>query len=481
VDDELKSTLHYKRRADVSLVRAFAQHLENGELFDAALAARALGRPTEAAALFDQANHHAEAAACWQEAGDLKRSLDSAERVPRDHALYNSSARLAVEVAGQLNQVNQGFDQFVAHWVRRGPKDTHDSQVLLDLGDLYQRLGRKDDAKAVYQRLLKSTIKIEARQRLDALTFGPPVNGPPPMPSEETQGDIAARASNGSSLLDSSQVGMAALVPGATVAGRYRLEEPLGHGGTATVFRATDLALDEEVAIKLFTGPFDPEQKARFRREINLARKLSHENVLRIFELVLAEGVQGITMEYVDGVTLDVFVQDQNSSLGQRRALLVQAARAIGCAHRNNVVHRDIKPNNMLVRHDGVLKVTDFGIAKAYEDAAITMSGSFHGTPYYVSPEQIVDFKSVDHRADIYSFGVVAYEIFCGRVPFDGRTLVELLMQHTRAEPPPPRNIVPWLPVALEQLLLKLLSKRPEERVQSCDEVAEQLAAIPLG
>jgi tetratricopeptide (TPR) repeat protein len=499
VDDELKSTLRYSRRPDVSLAAAFADHLARGELFDAALAARAMGRPTEAAALFDQANHHAEAAACWQEAGDLKRALESVSRVHPTHALYPSSARLAVEVAAQLNQINRDFDSFVTPWLRRGPKDTYDSEILLELGDLYRRLGRSEDARSVYQRLLKTTLKGQARSRLDELSFGSQTNlpavKPPPAPnpfgpSPNTERNHPSlpppRAPQrhslppGGSLLDSSELGVHSLGPGSVIAGRYRLEGPLGSGGSAIVFQATDMALDEEVAIKLFTASTDPEQKARFRREINLARKLAHDHILRIFELVLAKNVQGITMELVDGVTLDVFVDESRASFAERRDLLVQAARGVGYAHRHGVVHRDIKPSNLLVRRDGVVKVGDFGIAKLHEEASITVSGSFHGTPYYVSPEQITNFKSVDARGDIYSLGVVAYELFTNRVPHDGNTVVEILVKHTRNEVEPPRKIMPQLPQALEDLLLGMLAKQPDKRPQTIDEVADRLEALSL-
>lgn len=474
MDDELKATLRYRRRPDRSPASAFAEHLAKGELFDAALAARAMGRLNEAAALFDQANHHAEAAACWHEANEYRRALESASRVPRDHALYPSCVRVAVEAASQLNQVNREFDMLVAPWIKRGPKDTNDSEVMLELGDLYRRLGRSDDARAVYQRLLRTTCHAEARARLDDLELGPRRMSPSAPPMRLSQRPPR------NPLLDSSELGLAGLGPGSVVAGRYRLDVPLGHGGTATVFKATDLALDEQVALKLFSSSNDAEQKARFRREINLARKLAHDNILRIFELVLANGIQGITMELIDGVTLDEFVDEARASYAERRDLLVQAARGIGYAHRHGVVHRDIKPNNLLVRRDGTLKVSDFGIAKAQEEASITVSGAFHGTPYYVSPEQITNFKSVDHRADIYSFGVVAYELFCGRVPFEGSTVVEILVKHTKNAPEPPRKLSPQLPAPLEELLLSMLAKAPDQRPSSCDEIADRLETIPL-
>jgi serine/threonine protein kinase len=360
----------------------------------------------------------------------------------------------------------------------------------------------------VYQRLLKSTLKGQARSRLDELQFGsqtnlpavkprssaglPAVSAGSVFPSPNTERNhpsvpppparVPPRQSlvPSGSLLDSTELGVYSLGPGSVVAGRYRLESPLGQGGSAIVFKATDMALDEDVAIKLFTASTDPEQKARFRREINLARKLAHDHILRIFELVLAKNVQGITMELIDGVTLDMFVDESRASLAERRDLLVQATRAVGYAHRHGVVHRDLKPSNLLVRRDGVVKVGDFGIAKLHEEASITVSGSFHGTPYYVSPEQITNFKNVDGRGDIYSIGVVAYELFTNRVPFDGNTVVEILVKHTKNVPEPPRKIMPQLPQALEDLLLAMLAKDPKKRPQSCDEVADRLQAIAL-
>jgi len=512
VDDDLRSTLLYRGGAKESPAQALARHLRRGETYDAALAARAMGDLVQAAELFERVRRFAEASACWLEAKEYRRCIRCTGQVPPDHALYPSCARLAVEAAVQLNEVNAQVANVLAPWRKKGPRDTCDEEVFRELGDLYARLGRVAEARAVYDQIAKGA-NLGASQGLRVLNPHEPESGRPearapspsparnaPLPSASSRGLPPVTPPRGAAASASSR-GLPPAAPppppslgsqlaprlsepppavGSLLAQRYRLEQLLGAGATATVYMAHDLALDQPVAIKLFAGALDDEAKARFRREISLARKLAHDHIVRIFDLVLAPNTQGLTMELVEGVTLNEHMKRAPLSLHARRDLLLQAVSAFDYAHRHGVVHRDIKPENMLVTKAGTLKVTDFGIAKACEEATITQTGAFGGTPYYVAPEQITNFREVDHRADIYSLGVVAYELFVGRPPFEGETVIELLMQHANTPPPAPRSFAPALPASLDALLLKLLQKNPADRIQSCRELEVQLGAIDL-
>jgi len=473
VDDELRATLIYVPRGEGSLPDAIARHLARGELYDCALALRADGSVDRAAELFERSQHYAEAAACWFEARQPRRCLDNASKVSREHGLYASCAMLAVQAASELNEMSPQVEEVVSGWRERGPRDTYDAELFIKLGDLYARSGKQGSARSVYEQVLELDPST-ARARLSALAPTGDVRQASSAAAVAVQAVVPAAAPvTFTSAAFGEEPGL-----GSVLAERYRLDRYLGEGATATVYRATDLVLNQTLALKVFSGPFDPERKARFKREIDLARKLSHGNIVRIFDVVIAGKVQGISMELIEGVSLSDFVRDHQCSFDARRRLIIQAASAVGHAHAHGVIHRDIKPENMLVTKEGHLKITDFGIAKVHEDASITRSGAFAGTPYYVSPEQIVNFKNVNHLADIYSLGVVAYELFTGRPPFEGDTMMALVIKHLNEPVPLPSSLVSHLPVGLDELLLHLLAKAPEQRVQSCGELIARLEAL---
>ncbi len=464
MDDELRATLNFRSRAELDLEQVLRKHLAQEQLFDAALAARALGRPAQAGQLFERARHHAEAAACFQEAGEYRRSLNALAQVSPSHALYRSCVRLAIECAHALNEAKPELDALLAPWLGSRLKDTNDMEAMLSLGDLYAKTGRKNDARKTYKRLMGQPDAKVANERIARLDV-------PSADHSPARGRMAMRSSN---------VALVA-TPGTIVGGRFRIESPLGSGGSSTVFRALDLELEEEVALKIFAGPFDEGRRARFKREIHLARKLAHDNIVRMYELVAADGIYGLTMEIVEGMPLDAYVDENYASVEVRRGLLLQAAAGLGFAHSRGIVHRDIKPDNMFVTREGRVKIMDFGIAKmAYEQGNITMTGAIGGTPYYIAPEQILDFKNADHRADLYALGVVAYRLFSGALPFASGTLVELLRQHTSDPAPSMRIADPRLSPELDALVLKLLEKDPNARFQSCDDLIKQLGSVRL-
>ncbi len=272
--------------------------------------------------------------------------------------------------------------------------------------------------------------------------------------------------------------------PGIVVAGRYQIEQLLGRGGMAAVYRARDLELEELVAVKLFARSHeDPTLLGRFKQELSLARQISHPNVIRLYDLGSHGTVRFITMELLSGRDLADCIPE-GRDLIRDLGYLVQLCRGLSCVHERGVVHRDLKPENLFVTEDGVIKLMDFGIAKrrAVDEpsdgkgaAHLTRDGFTAGTPAYMAPEQINDFRSVTHLSDLYSIGVIAYQLFTGVLPFDHDNPVAVLMKHLNEQPAPPSVHDPAIPDELEFLILQLLEKEPGRRVQSCLELARDL------
>jgi eukaryotic-like serine/threonine-protein kinase len=270
--------------------------------------------------------------------------------------------------------------------------------------------------------------------------------------------------------------------PGNLVAKRYQIQEKLGEGGMAVVYKATDLELNEVIALKVFTaGAEDAQLLARFKRELTLSRQLVHPNIVRLYDIGTHHGHKFITMELLTGTDLHARMKVR---LEPVRAIhyLVEACAGLNAVHERGVVHRDIKPSNFFVTTEDVLKVMDFGIAKGEALAErLTISGFLAGTPLYMSPDQINHFGSVTHLSDLYSLGVVAYELFTGSVPFYHNEMGTLLMMHLSQPPEPPRAKNPQIPDELESIILQLLEKDPARRIQSCRELGRDLAEIGRG
>lgn len=263
---------------------------------------------------------------------------------------------------------------------------------------------------------------------------------------------------------------------------RYEIVSVIGTGGMGTVYRARDLELDEDVAIKTLR----PELLAvgdaligRFKSEIRLARRISHRNVVRTHDFGEWRGVYYLTMEYVEGITVRQLVDLRGPLTPQSTlAIATQLAESLVVAHENGVIHRDIKPQNLLLDDDGVLKVMDFGIARLAErSSTLTETGLVVGTPSYMSPEQLLS-ESVDARSDLYAVGVVLYECTTQRLPFDGRTPVSLITKVLQENAVSPSDVNPEIPPALSALIITLLAKAPDDRVQTATELVKRLGQI---
>jgi serine/threonine-protein kinase len=270
------------------------------------------------------------------------------------------------------------------------------------------------------------------------------------------------------------------------LAGRYEINKVLGVGGMGVVYRAHDRELDEPVAIKTLkpdTVQSDGSSLERFKQEIRLARRITHRNVVRTHDLGEVNGMYYITMEFVEGTSLKDLIR-KRGYLPAGVALTVgkQLCRALEVAHEEGVIHRDIKPQNMVVDPTGFLKVMDFGIARLAEarqqdGKGLTAAGAAIGTPEYMSPEQLMG-EELDPRADLYSAGAVLYECVTGQPVFSAPTITALLVAHLEEQPKDPREIVPEVPAALSAIILKALAKQRDARWQSAGEMHEALDQV---
>ena len=259
----------------------------------------------------------------------------------------------------------------------------------------------------------------------------------------------------------------------------YKILEKLGEGGMGVVYKAQDTKLDRFVALKFLPAHLaaSDQDKARFIQEAKSAAALNHPNVCSIIDIQEHEGSQGekqlfIVMEFIDGQTL----QDKKSSITQKQAIdyAIQIAEGLAAAHEKGIVHRDIKPENIMIRKDGIVQVMDFGLAKLMGVSRLTKQGSTVGTLGYMSPEQ-VQGQETDHRSDIFSFGVLLYEMLTGRSPFNGAHESAILYEIVNVDVPPMSTIKPEIDVELDRIVLECMEKDPNERMQSIKQVAIDL------
>jgi len=269
------------------------------------------------------------------------------------------------------------------------------------------------------------------------------------------------------------------LVPGQVVAGRYQVRKWLGAGGTSTVYEVLDLQKNQPVALKVLAVPHaDEALVTRFRREVEHARALEHVNILRLFDVGWDGERHFLTVELLAGMDLRQLLQERRPTLAGALRWLTHATVALEHAHARGVLHRDVKPANLFITRTGVLKLMDFGLAKSAHVPGTTAQGATLGTPEYMAPEQVMGSPPVSPASDLYSLGVVAYELFTGQLPFRHAQPVPLMFLHVQQVPRPPRLLCPQLPEPFEHIVLKLMEKRPEDRYQSATELRAALAKL---
>ena len=265
---------------------------------------------------------------------------------------------------------------------------------------------------------------------------------------------------------------------GRILGNRYEIIEKVGNGGMATVYKATDLVLKRYVAVKILRDEFttDEEFIKRFETEAQSAARLVHPNIVSIFDVGVDNGIYYIVMELIKGKTLKEIIVEERGPLPWKWSVnvAIQIASALEMAHKNNIIHRDIKPHNIIITEDGIAKVTDFGIAKAVSNSTITAFGTTIGSVHYFSPEHARGGYT-DAKSDLYSLGVVMYEMVTGKVPFDADTPVSVALKHMQEEPVPPIEENSHLPESVNKIILKSLKKDPMLRYQTATELLQDL------
>ena len=265
---------------------------------------------------------------------------------------------------------------------------------------------------------------------------------------------------------------------GKLLGNRYEIVEKIGNGGMATVYRATDKVLKRNVAVKILRDEFttDEEFIKRFEVEAQSAARLTHPNIVSIYDVGVEDNLHYIVMELIQGKTLKEIILEEKGPLPWKWSVnvAIQIASALETAHRNNIIHRDIKPHNIIITEDGIAKVTDFGIAKAASNSTITAFGTTMGSVHYFSPEHARGGYT-DAKSDLYSLGVVLYEMVTGRVPFDADTPVSVALKHMQEKPKEPIEVNPNVPIAVNKIIMKALQKDTTLRYQTATEMLQDL------
>ncbi len=466
----------------------------------AAQLAEQWNRTADGARLLESIGALGEAALAWAAAGDKPRSLATLMRVPSGNDQYRPACVRAAALAVELDESGIVLEQFLSRFVRTGPLSQVEVEAFYRLALLYERHNALGNAEEALRRLTairpdyrdaQAALRRVAQARRSAPTgaqailaeeqaFHRPVRRargeqPEAVPAwREGQPGYATGPLTGAGPMPGLP-----FAEGAVVADRYRIQTVIGRGGMSIVFEAADLELDDVVALKVFIHPIQGEELVkRFKREMQLSRQLQHGNILRLHDLGTHLGYRFVSMERLTGSDLRHRLEMAHPPLVAAVDYLMQAAYGLEAAHAAGVVHRDIKPENLFVTDGGVLKIMDFGIARVMSAPNVTQGGVIWGTPRYMSPEQIKSFSNVTAASDLYSLGIVAYELAVGHVPFDHPDLTELLILHLRDTPLRPRELKPEIPPGVDQLIMELLQKDPARRPASARECAERLRAL---
>ena len=267
------------------------------------------------------------------------------------------------------------------------------------------------------------------------------------------------------------------IAKGQLINDRYEIEKLVGEGGMANVYLARDTILDRKVAVKVLRGDLAGDEKfvRRFQREALSASSLSHPNIVEIYDVGEDEGNFYIVMEYIEGKTLKQLIKKRGVlSLPEAIDIMLQLLDALASAHDSYIIHRDIKPQNIMIKESGLVKITDFGIAMALNSAQLTQTNSVMGSVHYLPPEQ-ASGKGSTIRSDIYSLGILMFEMLTGKVPFKGDSAVEIALKHMKEPLPNPKELNPVIPVSVENIILKATAKNPKNRYKDVREMKEDI------
>ncbi len=291
---------------------------------------------------------------------------------------------------------------------------------------------------------------------------------------------ILARSSSSLAAAEASQMPTSILSVASALESRFQVLKEIGRGGMGVVFQAYDKQLKEQVAIKVLSPllSHDAEALERLKREVSAARRVTHSNVIRIHDISEANQLYYVSMEYFGGISLKDHIR-QNGALSTMRAyqIVSQICDGLEAAHQQGVIHRDLKSQNIIINSANQIKIIDFGLARTAHLDGMTVTGLIMGTPEYMAPEQ-VSGKKVDERADIYSLGIILYEIFTGQLPFTGDSAISVGFKQIKDDPPAPRSINPQVSDAVEEVILKALQKDPFQRYRTVAELKQALETV---
>jgi eukaryotic-like serine/threonine-protein kinase len=445
--------------------------------------------PNELAERLERDGRPYEAAAAWGAGGEHQRALASLTRVGRGDSRYREACRAAIRLAGRCGPPTLPFENMLAAYVRSGPRDDSDAEAFAELAEYYDAHGFVENAAEAHRKLERyreADVRVSLRVRHptpraipedEALPELPDLPGLPSAAGDDFEtAEAAARDRRITQTSPPEESIAAPFRIGSVLGGRYRLEEKIGVGGMSLVFRASDMELDDFVAVKVFKEAiYDRESDERLRREVRMSHQLVHPNVVQLYDMGTEQGLRYITMELLTGYELRARMHGRPMLLDEALGLLAQVCAGLEAAHELGIIHRDVKPENCFITKSGVLKVMDFGIAKLRSAPGLTVTGSVAGTPGYMAPEQIISFRDVTFAADIYSLGAMAYEAFTGRLPFDEPESIRVMMRHATEPAPPPRRYNPDLPLELEEIVMECLEKDPVRRPQSAGDLGKRL------
>jgi eukaryotic-like serine/threonine-protein kinase len=517
-----KSSLPAPASVDRAREKVLADYIQAGQIDRAAVVARSLGNSRYAARLFTEAKMPYQAAVCFYEAGDREEALESFLKIGHSDERYRRACVHAIRISTELGVLTRQLDAFVGRFLAAPPADEQDVVALYSLGVLYQANELFDHAReafalvvaidagyadaaqrmAVIEPVLKNEALYRAIIRQDAHAWRkprsprssvPPDRAASVRPSMSAASPVSISSSSGGrspatsgpepSAVASTEGG-ADLAPGDVVGYRYRVEEEIGRGGMGVVYRAIDLELEEAVAIKIFSQRLDETDLVqRFKQELSICRSLAHPNIIRLHDIGAHAGRKFLSMELLAGASLKVIAK---RTLSPKVAvqLLEQACAGLGAAHMRGIVHRDVKPDNLFVTTEGIVKLMDFGLAKrlaALDDEStteVTVAGFIGGSPAYMAPEQITAFGQAGFAADIYSLGIVAYELFTGIRPFRAKERARVFQMQMTEIPVHPRIVAPNLPPSVDRIVMRCLEKDPSARYPTCEELYAALLEL---
>lgn len=466
---------------------------KEGRLSDAGRAYDQAGQPLEAAEMFAQAGDHVSAGASYLKAGrafeaanhflranEKGSAIQALEKVRDASVEYSKASLMLLPLLVETGRLDLAVDRL--RRLRPGSGVAEQERLYWE-GRVLEGLGQHQNAQTAYQKLagLQNQYR-DVESRLGALTMrnrvaasGNPGEPGPTVPLDRPKPAEAAGPAPA--------VPVDGFPPGAVLADRYEIQSELGRGGMGRVYKAFDRELKESVALKTLLrseGEFASEDEERLLREVQICRRITHPNVVRVYDLGRFSGGIFITMEFLEGARLDQLLQDRRQvSLGRVRSILSEIVSGLEEAHTLGIVHRDLKPGNIILtpRH---LKILDFGIARMADmDVQLTRTGVAVGSPLYMSPEQ-VQGQPLDGRSDLYAVGVLAFTLLAGREPFVGTSPTAVMLEHLKAPAPDLRSLRPTAPDEWCRFVARLLAKNAGDRPASAKEVLGLLAALPV-